>query len=76
MMTSPEKKEILAMKRDVMLAKMRAEKRSFESMRSGSIPSSVVVGLDNTNTTISSSHTTTLDNSQNNCLTIDEDDDN
>jgi hypothetical protein len=76
MMTSPEKKEIFAMKRDVMLAKMRAEKRSFESMRIDSIHSSVVVGIDNTKTTISSTHTTALDNSQTNCLTIDEDDDN
>lgn len=45
MMATPEKKEVLAMKREVMLAKLRAEKRKFDSIdNSESVPSCVLVG--------------------------------
>jgi hypothetical protein len=41
MMSSPDKKEILAMKRDLMLAKMRSEKRKYDAIES--IPTSINV---------------------------------
>jgi hypothetical protein len=54
MMTSPDKKEILNMKKNVMLSKMRAEKRRFDDIDNDLIPTTVEV-VDANNTTISSS---------------------
>lgn len=55
MMASPDKKEILAMKREVMMAKMRSEKRKFDLIGSSkisptSVPTSVIVGVTTTAT--------------------------
>jgi hypothetical protein len=61
MMTSPEKKETLSMKKAVMLAKLRAETRCFEETGSTSLSTSIhssVLIRDNTNTTISSTNKT------------------
>lgn len=51
MMATPEKKEVLAMKREVMIAKMRAEKRKFDLINHvESVPSCVIVGVNESNT--------------------------
>jgi tRNA G37 N-methylase TrmD len=64
MMTSPDKKEILNMKKDVMLSKMRAEKRRFDDIDNDLIPTTVEV-VDTNNTTISSSRASVYDEDDN-----------
>lgn len=49
MMTTPEKREILSMKREVMMAKMRAEKRKFDIIENADdVPSCVIVSNNHT----------------------------
>jgi hypothetical protein len=75
MMTYPDKKEMSSMKKNVMLAKMGTEQRCFEVISDGCITSTVDV-IDNTDTTISSTHSPIEENLNQSSLCIVDKDDN
>jgi hypothetical protein len=73
MMTSRDKKELLNMKKTVILAKMRADKQNYEEISSSTIPSSVVlVDNNDSNNNSPSSNNTTSDDNCNTTLYIDD----